>query len=49
MGQASGFDLEAHGAIEPQESAEGLIKVIDGADKSKSGAFLDWNGNPLPW
>jgi NAD(P)-dependent dehydrogenase (short-subunit alcohol dehydrogenase family) len=36
-------------AITPQQSAEGLLRVIGGLKPSDSGRFLDWRGEPLPW
>jgi NAD(P)-dependent dehydrogenase (short-subunit alcohol dehydrogenase family) len=33
----------------PHDSAESLIKVIDGLATNKSGSFLNYNGEPLPW
>jgi NAD(P)-dependent dehydrogenase (short-subunit alcohol dehydrogenase family) len=35
--------------IEPEESAEGMIRVIDGLTTQDSGKFLGWDGNILPW
>ena len=31
------------------ESAAGLLAVIDGLDAGDSGRFLDWRGEDLPW
>ena len=36
-------------ALSPQESARGLLQVIGGLQTRDSGAFLDWQGQPLPW
>jgi NAD(P)-dependent dehydrogenase (short-subunit alcohol dehydrogenase family) len=33
----------------PQESAAGVIKVIDGYDLSKTGTFLEHDGTEWPW
>lgn len=33
----------------PRESARGLYAIIDGADKSHSGQFLDFKGEVIPW
>ena len=35
--------------LAPQESVAGLIRVIDRLSLSDSGAFLDWQGQTLPW
>lgn len=36
-------------ALSPQESARGLLQVIGGLQAQDSGAFLDWQGQTLPW
>lgn len=35
--------------ISVKESVEGMMAVIDGLTPEQSGAFLDWQGQPLPW
>lgn len=35
--------------VPPAQSAEGLLRVIDGASFADSGSYLDWHGEPLPW
>ncbi len=35
--------------VAPQDSAAGLLAVIDGLGERDSGRFLDWRGQPLPW
>jgi NAD(P)-dependent dehydrogenase (short-subunit alcohol dehydrogenase family) len=35
--------------LSPQESAHGLLQVIGGLKAQDSGAFLDWQGQTLPW
>ncbi len=35
--------------LAPEHAVEGLLKVIDAAEPSASGTFLDWKGEPLPW
>jgi NAD(P)-dependent dehydrogenase (short-subunit alcohol dehydrogenase family) len=35
--------------VAPDESAAGLVKVIDGAGPNKELRFLDWQGKTLPW
>ena len=36
-------------ALSPRESANGLLQVIGGLKAQDSGAFLDWQGQTLPW
>ncbi len=31
------------------ESADGMLRVIDGLTAERSGAFLQWDGEALPW
>lgn len=35
--------------VAPEDSAGGLLRVIDGATAADSGTFLDWQGQTLPW
>ena len=35
--------------VTPRESAIGLLQVIDEATPARSGQFLDWRGQTLPW
>lgn len=35
--------------VPADDSARGLLQVIDAATLDDSGHFLDWRGNPLPW
>jgi NAD(P)-dependent dehydrogenase (short-subunit alcohol dehydrogenase family) len=35
--------------LTPEQSAGGMIQVIDSLTLEQSGAFLDWEGNPKPW
>ena len=37
------------GQVSVEESAEGLIKVIDGLTMDHTGGFLDYRGHALPW
>ncbi len=39
----------ADAALSAQESAAGLLQVIDHLTPEDSGRFLDWQGAPLPW
>ncbi|MCY7353740.1 MAG: SDR family oxidoreductase [Lysobacter sp.] len=43
-------DMGGSGAtISPEQSAEGLLRVIGGAALADSGQYLDWQGNSLAW
>jgi NAD(P)-dependent dehydrogenase (short-subunit alcohol dehydrogenase family) len=43
-------DMGGAGApTSPEESAQGIHKVIDGATKKSSGHFYDFEGEELPW
>ena len=35
--------------VDATDSADGLLAVIDGLTPAQSGAFLDWQGQALPW
>lgn len=35
--------------VAPDESAAGLLRVIDAAIPAQSGGFMDWRGESLPW
>jgi NAD(P)-dependent dehydrogenase (short-subunit alcohol dehydrogenase family) len=35
--------------LEPNESVDGMIRVIEGLTMEKTGAFLDWQGKQIPW
>lgn len=37
------------GEITPQQSAAGLVKVIDGLEPEQSGRLIAWDGSVLPW
>lgn len=39
----------AQAPLRVQESAAGLLRVIDRATPAQSGTFLDWQGQTLPW
>jgi NAD(P)-dependent dehydrogenase (short-subunit alcohol dehydrogenase family) len=39
----------ASGELTPEESAAGLLQVIDGLRASDSGGFFDWRGQSMPW
>lgn len=36
-------------AISPQESAEGIRRVIEKMDMTNTGSFFKWNGEIHPW
>lgn len=43
-------DMGGSGASLPaDDSARGLLQVIDGTRIDDSGRYLDWQGQPLPW
>lgn len=35
--------------VAPADSVAGLLRVIDALDLARSGSFLDWQGEVLPW
>jgi NAD(P)-dependent dehydrogenase (short-subunit alcohol dehydrogenase family) len=35
--------------LTPEESARRMLRVLDGLDASRTGAFLDHAGEPVPW
>ena len=39
----------AQAQVTPADAVAGLLRVIDAATPSRSGAFLDWRGASLPW
>ena len=39
----------AQAQVTPADAVAGLLRVIDAATPSRSGAFLDWRGEALPW
>lgn len=39
----------AQAPLRVQESAAGLLRVIERATPAQSGTFLDWQGQTLPW
>ena len=39
----------ASAPLDPQAAAAALLDVIAGLRAEDSGAFLDWQGSPLPW
>ncbi len=39
----------AQAQVTPEDSVAGLLRVIDAATPTQSGAFLDWRGHTLPW
>ncbi|HEY4559990.1 MAG TPA: SDR family oxidoreductase [Lysobacter sp.] len=39
----------AQAPLAPEQSVAGLLRVIDGLDMARSGSFLDWQGETLPW
>lgn len=41
--------LGRHPAVEPEEAAENLLRVIAGLTPEQSGQFFDWAGKEVPW
>jgi NAD(P)-dependent dehydrogenase (short-subunit alcohol dehydrogenase family) len=39
----------ADAPLVPEQSVEGMIRVIDALTMRDSGKFLDWQGNEIPW
>ncbi len=37
------------GQIDPEQSVNGLLRVIDAAGPADSGRFIDWQGHAMPW
>ena len=35
--------------LEPQESVQGMIRVIETLEAKDSGCFMDWRGERIPW
>ncbi|MEM7599146.1 MAG: C factor, cell signaling protein, partial [Pseudomonadota bacterium] len=35
--------------VTPQEAASNLLAVVDGLTEGETGAFFDWQGEPVPW
>jgi NAD(P)-dependent dehydrogenase (short-subunit alcohol dehydrogenase family) len=35
--------------MEPAESVDGMMRVIEGLSLEDSGGFLDWQGQEVPW
>ena len=35
--------------VDPDESAAGMRKVVDGLTLSNSGSFINYDGSPIPW
>lgn len=40
---------EGQGALEVEESVAGMLKVIDALTPEKSGKFVQYDGQELPW
>ncbi len=39
----------ASALISPEQSVQGMLEIIDGADADHSGRFFEWNGREVPW
>lgn len=38
-----------HAPVDPEDSARGLVILIDNLRREDSGSFFDWRGERLPW
>lgn len=41
--------LGRHPAVQPQDAAANLIRVMDGLTPAQNGGFFDWAGKEIPW
>lgn len=41
--------LGRHPAVEPEEAAANLLRVMEGLRYEDTGGFFDWAGKPVPW
>ncbi|MHA2251907.1 MAG: SDR family oxidoreductase [Candidatus Kariarchaeaceae archaeon] len=41
--------IDEDAPMEPEESINGMIKVIASLENQDNGKFLDWKGNEIPW
>lgn len=41
--------LGRHPAVEPEEAAANLLRVMEGLGSEDTGGFFDWAGKPVPW
>ena len=41
--------LGRHPAVEPEEAAANLLRVMEGLRSEDTGGFFDWAGKPVPW
>lgn len=39
----------SHAPVSPEDSAKGLVMLIDNINLDQSGGFFDWRGERLPW
>ncbi len=39
----------SHAALTPEQSVQGMLQVIDHAQTTDAGRFLEWNGKEHPW
>ncbi|KAJ0158245.1 Norsolorinic acid ketoreductase [Colletotrichum tanaceti] len=49
LAKSSGVDLKAFGAITVKQSVEGVVAVLDKANRASSGLFKNYDGTDLPW
>ena len=47
--KATNFDYKGYPTVSPQEGVRRMIDVIENADQSQNGLFLNHDGKELPW
>jgi NAD(P)-dependent dehydrogenase (short-subunit alcohol dehydrogenase family) len=49
MGNGAATVLKTSPPVETPDSVAGMIKVLERLTPEKTGAFLNWKGEPMPW
>ena len=47
--KATNFDYKGYPTVSPEEGVRRIIDVIENADQSQNGSFLNHDGKELPW
>jgi len=47
--KATNFDYKGYPTVSAEEGVKRMIKIIESADQSQSGSFLNHDGKKLPW
>ena len=47
--KATNFDYKGYPTVSPEEGVRRMIDVIENADQSQNGSFLNHDGKELPW